>query len=198
MRKLNPLLGQGLIPKGAQAYDADQIVALYSEVRNLSEMERRTGIGRATIRRYLAEQGVQRLRIKCTPERCKQISDLRRGCVLTEEHKQKIGAAQKGEKHWNWQGGITKFWKQLRNSGSYKVWRKAVLAHDNYTCQECGCRGEIEAHHLVSFALILRENKIKTMRQAQRCKRLWDVGNGQSLCHGCHENTPSYRLGDVA
>jgi len=251
VRKLNPLLGEGLVSKGARAYDAEKIVTLYYAVRNLSEMQRQTGIHRTTIRRYLAERGVKRLRLKCTAERCKQIGDTKRGCTHTEETKRKISAAEKGKKHWNWQegksavikvpcsfcgglvkrgkhivaqenqiccsstkcraeltrqslggdrhwnwqGGITKFRNQLRNSERYTNWRNAVYARDNYTCRECGCRGQMEAHHLISFSTILRENKIKTMRQAQQCKKLWDVRNGLTLCLACHKETDTYLCG---
>ena len=34
----------------------------------------------------------------------------------------------------------------------YRLWREAVFARDNYTCQKCGVMGgRLEAHHIQSF-----------------------------------------------
>ncbi len=61
-----------------------------------------------------------------------------------------------------------------RKTYAYKVWRKAVLRRDDYTCQHCGntyidCA---EAHHVLSFAVV-PENRL-------------DVSNGVTLCRHCH------------
>jgi len=59
---------------------------------------------------------------------------------LTEEHKKKIGEANKGktgvsgEKSHFWKGGITPEHIKSRNSTENCLWREAVFARDNWTC----------------------------------------------------------------
>jgi hypothetical protein len=62
-----------------------------------------------------------------------------------------------------------------RLSPEYHTWRLAVYERDNYTCQECGDNrgGNLCAHHIKSFA------DHKELR--------FDIGNGITLCHLCHE-----------
>lgn len=42
----------------------------------------------------------------------------------------------RGEKHWNWQGGITSKNDKIRNSLELKLWKKACLERDNWTDQK--------------------------------------------------------------
>lgn len=61
---------------------------------------------------------------------------------------------ESGEKHWNWQGGITPFYWKLKNSikSELNKWRKEVFKRDNYTCQKTGIRGgKIHPHHIRNF-----------------------------------------------
>jgi len=60
-----------------------------------------------------------------------------------------------------------------RNSPMYKQWREFILKKDNYTCQLCGNRKFIEAHHIMSFALY----------EATR----YNIENGITLCKKCHK-----------
>lgn len=99
-----------------------------------------------------------------------------------------------GEKHWNWQGGITKLNFALRECLEYKIWRRQVFERDNYTCQICNKRGngEINADHIKPFSTILKEQNIKDIKTALSCKLLWDINNGRTLCRQCHEGTNSF------
>lgn len=83
-----------------------------------------------------------------------------------------------GEKHYNWQGGITKEHQKIRNSVEIKYWKKKVLDRDNYTCQACGVRGgELNVDHELPFALY---PDLRT-----------EILNGRTLCKKCHMKIPS-------
>ena len=78
--------------------------------------------------------------------------------------------------------------KAIRESFKYREWVIAVFERDNYTCQKCKIRGGyLEAHHIKAFALILKENNIKTLQDAFNCEELWDVNNGITLHEKCHK-----------
>lgn len=101
--------------------------------------------------------------------------------TLTEEHKIKISKANKGNVAWNkgktglykhtletrkrlslakkgnkshlWKGGITQINSSIRNSIENRLWREAVFARDNWTCQKYGTKGcKLNAHHILNFA----------------------------------------------
>lgn len=64
-----------------------------------------------------------------------------------------------------------------------------MYIRDKYTCQHCGyCGAEINADHIKEFAKILKENNIKTLKEALLCKELWDLDNGRTLCVPCHKS----------
>jgi len=105
----------------------------------------------------------------------------------TEKAKKKIGFANKGEKSHLWKGGITPLNIKIRELREYKNWRKKVFEIYNYTCQNCGKKGRgLNAHHIKPFYKIRDENKIKTVKQAIKCKELWNINNGIILCETCH------------
>jgi len=86
-----------------------------------------------------------------------------------------IGIAVGGNKHWNWQGGKNHHRVQFYRSLEYRLWREAVFARDGYTCQFCGVRGMIRAHH------------IKPRRQ--HLDIALKPSNGITLCLSCHQST---------
>lgn len=87
-----------------------------------------------------------------------------------------------------WKGGRTALRNQIENSIAYHKWRSDIFSRDNYTCWDCGIRGNvIHAHHVRNgFAAILDEYNIKTLEQALACVVLWDLSNGITLCSRCH------------
>lgn len=85
----------------------------------------------------------------------------------------------RGEKHWNWRGGITSMRAIIWGSIEMKNWRKAVYERDNYTCVLCGIRGvKLNADHIKPFALF------PELR--------FSIDNGRTLCVPCHRKTPTY------
>lgn len=77
----------------------------------------------------------------------------------------------KGEKHWNWQGGISVL-NDKRDSVKYKEWRKAVYERDNYRCVKCGSKTKLNAHHKKSW------KHYPELR--------YNIDNGITLCEKCH------------
>jgi len=71
----------------------------------------------------------------------------------TPEGKARLKLQQKGDKCWNWKGGITPEIIKIRNSTETVLWRKAVFERDNYTCQATGqWGGKLVVHHINNFA----------------------------------------------
>jgi len=59
----------------------------------------------------------------------------------------------KKENHWNWKGGISPEREIIRHSIEGRLWRNAVYARDNFTCQKTGYRGDnLECHHILNFS----------------------------------------------
>ncbi len=61
----------------------------------------------------------------------------------------------------------------------YRLWREAVFARDNFTCQHCAQRGgRLEADHIKPWS--------------QFPKSRYDVDNGRTLCQTCHRKTDTF------
>lgn len=62
--------------------------------------------------------------------------------------------------------------KKARNSSEYKDWKRSVFERDNYTCQLCGSKKDLQAHHKLDFV--------------EFPDKRFDVDNGLTLCRSCH------------
>ena len=92
---------------------------------------------------------------------------------ISEAKKGKPHFNQRGENHGNWKGGITPKNEKIRKALEYKLWRGAVFAKDNWTCQKCRKKGgKLVSHHLHNFADF---PKLRT-----------SIENGITLCKKCH------------
>lgn len=86
---------------------------------------------------------------------------------------------RKGNQTPRWKGGITSENELIRKSIEYRLWREAVFARDNFTCQECNIiGGKLQAHHIKPFSLF------PELRLA--------IDNGITLCKSCHLLTDTY------
>ena len=99
---------------------------------------------------------------------------------------------RKGKNHWNWQGGVNKEHCSLRSQiealFEYRQWRSDIFTKDNWTCQECLVRGgNLHAHHIKYFSVIIEEYNIKNIEKAIQCSELWNINNGITLCQKCHK-----------
>jgi hypothetical protein len=103
-----------------------------------------------------------------------KMSEAHKGKHLSLEARRKIGDAERGAKNWNYKGGITPENKNIRKGIELRLWREAVFARDNWTCQKCGKRGEdLQAHHILNFA------DFPELRTS--------IENGITLCKNCHD-----------
>src|SRR3990167_9013050 len=86
----------------------------------------------------------------------------------------KIGNSLKNGKRWGWKKEwVTPQNIKIRRSIEFRLWREAVFARDNWTCQKCKQKGrELNPHHIKNFS-----NWID-LRFA--------IDNGVTLCKGCH------------
>ncbi|GAB3881309.1 HNH endonuclease [Spirosoma agri] len=86
----------------------------------------------------------------------------------------------------------------IRRLDLYEQWKRAVFIRDRFTCQHCGARNGrkrvIEADHIISLTQLVKDNNVGSIEGAAACLALWDIGNGRTLCHTCHEQTESYPI----
>ena len=132
--------------------------------------------------------------IKHTEEWKKNMSKKLKGRVFSEETiKKRIASVRRGSDCHFWRGGITSLKILIRQNFKYRQWRLGIFERDDFVCQECGARGgRLNADHIKSFSLILNENNIKKLEDALKCKELWDLDNGRTLCEECHKKTDNY------
>lgn len=112
----------------------------------------------------------------------------------TSERRRIASERQRGAKSKWWRGGRTALSTNIRHCSKYTEWRLSVFERDRFTCVECGFdKGRIiEADHIIPFAVLLKENDIKTVVQALECSALWKIENGRTLCKRCHRKTATY------
>ena len=123
-----------------------------------------------------------RLGKKHSKESRGKMSNSLKGRVISIEHRKKLSEATKGEKAYQWKGGISKHYKEEYHTLKYKLWRESVFQRDGYVCQKCGFKGNqgyLTAHHIKSWA------KYPELR--------FNIDNGQTLCEDCHSKTDNYR-----
>ena len=113
-----------------------------------------------------------------TPEINKKRGDAHKGMHYSEESKKKISLSRMGNKNWAkrpevrkkiaetlrskkltgekcrfWKGGITPLNSKIRQSIEFRLWREAVFARDNWTCQKYRIKGgKLHSHHIQNFA----------------------------------------------
>ena len=93
-------------------------------------------------------------------------------------NKIKLGIA-KGERHWNWRGGVTAESEKIRRSKKYYNFRKQIFERDNYVCRKCKKRGgKLQVEHIKPFSLFP--------------ELIYDEDNCITLCLECHKKTDTF------
>lgn len=114
-------------------------------------------------------------------------------CKKNSEAQLKSKNLPRGERHWKWKGGTTKFRHHVMELSSYKKWREEIFERDNFTCTNCGKRGsDLQADHIISFKEVAIKFSLKTVSDAIACEFLWDIKNGRTLCKPCHRLTETF------
>mgnify|MGYP001558680270 CR=1 FL=1 len=96
------------------------------------------------------------------------------GHKLSEETKLRLSWINEGDGSPNWKGGVTPENQLIRQRIEYRLWREAVFARDNWTCQKCRKRGgKLVAHHIKYFS--------------EYPESRFAIDNGITLCKECHK-----------
>ncbi len=119
-----------------------------------------------------------------TLEKLRQASLGRKFGPRSPEVRQRISASHSGKPRPNaqgsksphWRGGATPENDRVRHSLEYKQWRTQVFQRDDYTCQACGCSGNMQADHELPFAYFPQLR--------------FELLNGRTLCVECHGRLP--------
>lgn len=169
-------------------------------------------LGKTKTKEHNMKVGLANKGKKRTLEQCKNISEAHKGHktsqetrlkmslshkgkVFSDEHKRNISNTKlgkknpnlSGEKHHQWKGGITPLTKLIRHTFENRQWISDVFHRDDFTCQKCFIRGgNINAHHIKQFSVIFKEYNIQTLDEAIKCRELWNLNNGITLCKKCH------------
>ncbi|GAG55502.1 unnamed protein product [marine sediment metagenome] len=75
--------------------------------------------------------------------------------------------------------------RKIRRLPQYKEWKEGVLKRDVPTYPVIPVGLQVH-HHKKTFTAILKENNIKTVEEAIRCRELWDIKLGQVVPKGDH------------
>lgn len=100
--------------------------------------------------------------------------------IYKQPHKQILIAVRENEDFYLIDGNQTYLdeslkinFRQSRNIRGYGKFRKNVLERDDYTCQICGSKENLEVHHIKEYS---KYPKLRTC-----------LSNGITLCKSCHK-----------
>lgn len=157
--------GQRVCLTNSFGYRHPEYVKVWSDKNNFGPFDRT--YGSRDYAWFKCENGIH-------DEYKKQIRDINQTTYICPECAKikAISNIPRGELSPQWRGGVLTETTKIRNSTEYAEWRLKVFQKDWFTCQCCGGRNKIQAHHLKSFS------KHKELRL--------DVGNGMCLCENCH------------
>lgn len=94
---------------------------------------------------------------------------------------------QKGKPAWNRGLGVGRTLnRSIRGCAKMETWQKVVTLVYNNKCARCFSQDQLHVHHLHPLRSIVLEENVRTLEDADKCARLWDLENGILLCKQCH------------
>ena len=84
----------------------------------------------------------------------------------------------RGEKNWNWKGGMDYGRRNEMQTLEYKQWRRKVFERDNYICRICGSKNGF------GKTIYLIAHHIETWKNAPKLRYIID--NGMTICRKDH------------
>jgi hypothetical protein len=99
-----------------------------------------------------------------------------------EERKQKISIAFTGEKHPNWQGGVSRGYGSYRGE-NWKTQRLKALKRDGFKCLECGMNND---EHMEKYGNGLHVNHIHPFHNFTDYRKANVLSNLETLCVSHH------------
>jgi DNA-binding transcriptional MerR regulator len=187
--------------------------------QTLKEIAKTVGCAWGIIRTLLIKYNIPRRSMseaqigkKYSKERNRKSGKSRKGKKLNiepkikEEKNKKISKALKnkpkpegfGKRCHFYKGGISPLHALIRVLPEEKNWIKECLKRDNYTCQECDSKENLEVHHIKEFSKIFVEflqlysqfspieDKETLIRLATTYMPFYELINGKTLCYDCH------------
>lgn len=128
-----------------------------------------------------------------TQETREKLSKSLKGRIVSKETRKKMSDSRRGEKSYNWKGGMSSLVKSIRQTYLYRQWRSDCFTRDDFTCQHCQKRGYVlQVDHIKPLGFIIAENGIKNIQHALCCEELWNINNGRTLCLDCHRKTDTW------
>ena len=106
---------------------------------------------------------------KMTDEFKKKSSEGHKGQIPWNTGKKRLDIT--GKNNWNWKGGITNKDRLARINFRRSI-QKLIFERDNYMCQLCGSKGDLQVDHIQSWA------KYIEMR--------FKIDNCRTVCATCH------------
>ncbi|MDP3143567.1 MAG: hypothetical protein Q8N14_06525 [Candidatus Omnitrophota bacterium] len=90
---------------------------------------------------------------KKRPEIGMMLKRINKGKKRSESFRRNLSLIHMREGSPNWKGGISKENHRIRDGIEFRLWREAVFARDNWTCQKYGTKGgKLNPHHIQNFA----------------------------------------------
>lgn len=91
----------------------------------------------------------------------------------TEQEAHRVATLARGERHWNWKGGLP---RNHRHTKPYYEWKRAVHERDEFACTQCGkwplAGRDLQADHIAAWA--------------DHPEYRYLVLLGRTLCLACH------------
>jgi len=91
----------------------------------------------------------------------------------------------------SWKGGITPANQKVRHSIEMRLWREAVFARDNWTCQGENHPTNLPRRNGEGIFVYLQAHHIKEFSKYPELR--FAIDNGLTLCKKCHNKTKKGR-----